>query len=91
MHFTISQITDYIGLLGVIMTLIAYYLLNVNKLASTDLSYLLMNFFGSVGVVISLWIHWNLSAMMLETIWAMISLLGIYRVLVLHKQSKYRK
>lgn len=89
MQLTLSFITDCIGLFGVIITLIAYYLLNVNKLASTDLTYLLMNFFGSVCILISLWVHWNLSAMLLETAWALVSLLGVYRVIVLHKYSKY--
>ncbi len=79
--------SDFIGMVGVVLTLVAYYLLNVNKFASTDLMYLFMNFIGSSLVLVSLMVNWNLSSVVIEGAWALISLLGLYRVLRARKKS----
>lgn len=83
---TFSQYSDLIGMVGVIITLAAYYLLNINKLSSIDRIYLIMNFVGSSLVLLSLCVHWNLSAGVIEGAWALISLLGLYRVMKGRKQ-----
>lgn len=70
-----------VGMVGVFITLLAYFLLNINKMSSEDMHYLLMNFIGSSLVLMSLLVYWNISAIILESAWALVSLLGIYRVL----------
>lgn len=81
MYNYFMQFADHIGILGVILTLIAYYLLNVGKLHSESLVYLLLNLIGSVFLLVSLIFHWNLSSVCIEVAWISISLIGIYRAI----------
>jgi hypothetical protein len=79
MYPTFSYLSNYIGIFGVILTLIAYYLLNINRLSSNNLTYLLLNFFGSWLILFSLIFHWNLSSVVIEIAWISISVIGLYR------------
>lgn len=73
------QFADPIGIFGVILVLIAYYLLTVGKMNALDLSYQLLNLFGSAFILFSLIYTWNLSAVMIESAWIVVSFIGIYR------------
>lgn len=75
----LTNLPDIIGLIGVSIVLIAYYFLNVGKTSSSSMSYLYMNLLGSIMVLISLYYSWNLSSVIIEIAWILISLLGIYR------------
>jgi hypothetical protein len=68
-----------IGNTGVICFLVAYYLSQKGRLAHTGLWYLGLNLAGSIFLLISLLIEWNLSAFVLEAAWALISIGGIYK------------
>lgn len=76
---------DLVGLLGVAITLLAYLLLNLHKLSARDISYSIMNAVGSSLVVYSLLYAWNLAAFVMEFIWLLISLYGIYQALSVRK------
>jgi hypothetical protein len=88
MPLFIVNYANIIGMVGVVITLIAYYLLNINRLSSVDMRYLVMNFVGSSLVLISLLVYWNLSSVVIEASWALISLIGIYRVTRGHHKKK---
>ena len=77
---------DAVGIIGVILLLISYYLLSVNKLSSQTIRYQLLNFFGSGLILFSLFFDWNTAAVIIEISWMIISLIGIYRCLFLSKQ-----
>lgn len=68
---------DLVGNIGVLMMVIAYLLLQLDKLSSSAVSYLLMNAGGAVLVIISLIFHFNLSAFLMEVFWLLISLYGL--------------
>ena len=68
---------DVIGNLGVICFLAAYFLLQKGKIPHTGLWYLGLNLAGSLLLLVSLSIHWNLPAFLLEAAWALISIYGI--------------
>lgn len=70
---------DWAGLLGVALTLIAFYLLQAGRLRGDGLSYQLMNAFGAFAVLLSLLYAFNLSAFVLEGLWLGISIYGIAR------------
>jgi hypothetical protein len=72
---------DLIGLLGVILILIAYYLLQANKYAPSDLGYLKLNIIGSGFMLYSLCFNWNLPAVIIEVMWLVISVWGIYKTI----------
>ena len=70
---------DLIGNIGVVLLMIAYLMLQLNKLRSDDLAYSLMNAAGASLIVISLLVNFNLSAFIMEVFWVLISVVGIYR------------
>ena len=70
---------DLIGNLGVLLMVIAYLLLQLEKLSGSALSYLLLNAIGAILVIISLLFRFNLSAFLMEVFWLLISLYGLAR------------
>lgn len=70
---------DWIGLLGTLMVLGAFFLLQARKLAGTGLVYQLLNLFGAVGILMSLYDHFNISVFFLQIAWILISGYGIAR------------
>ena len=70
---------EIIGWIGMVCLLGAYFL-NANSLiASTAVSYLLMNFFGGVGTAISAKTTKNWPVFVLESMWALIALVHLIR------------
>lgn len=82
-----AEFADILGLVGVGCFLIAYFLLQKERVRYDSGSYLLLNLAGSILVIISLLAHWNLPAFLLEAAWAIISIYGIYK----HVWLKARK
>jgi len=76
---------DLAGFIGVVMIVIAYLLLQLDKLPSSSLSYSLLNAAGALLIIISLIFKFNLSAFIVEVFWFLISLLGLTRSLVSRK------
>jgi hypothetical protein len=70
---------DWAGLVGVALTLLAFFLLQDGRLRGDGLPYQLMNAFGAFAVVLSLLYAFNLSAFVLEALWLAISIYGIAR------------
>lgn len=70
---------DLVGNVGVVVLMIAYLMLQLNKLRSDDLAYSLMNAAGASLIVLSLLVNFNLSALLMEVFWVLISFIGIYR------------
>jgi hypothetical protein len=70
---------DLIGNIGVVLLVTTYLMLQLNKLSSDGLAYSVLNAVGAALIVISLLVDFNLSALVIEVFWVLISLLGIYR------------
>lgn len=75
------DIPDYVGLVGVAITLIAYLLLQVNWMRIEGKSYSLLNAIGSLLILYSLYYHWNTPAAVIELAWLVISLFGLGRLI----------
>ena len=75
-HFTLL---DLVGLIGVGLLLVAYGLTVVGRLDPLRPAALLLNLFGALGILLSLWGAFNLSALVIETAWALIALAGLVR------------
>ena len=71
--------TDFLGNVGVVLIIVAYLMLQLNRINSNSLSYSLLNAFGASLIIISLIFNFNLSAFIMEAIWVVISLFGLYR------------
>lgn len=70
---------DFVGNVGVVVLMVTYLLLQLNRLRSDDLSYSLLNAIGASLIVVSLLVNFNLSALLMEVFWVLISFVGIYR------------
>jgi hypothetical protein len=75
------SLTDFLGNVGVALIIVAYLLLQLNRLNSNALAYSLMNAVGAALVILSLFFNFNFSAFVMEIFWVLISLIGIYRYL----------
>jgi hypothetical protein len=73
---------DLVGNIGVLLMVIAYLLLQLEKLSSSALSYLLLNAVGAMMVMFSLMFRFNLSAFLMEAFWLLITLYGLAKPLL---------
>jgi hypothetical protein len=72
-------VLDLIGNIGVVILIITFLMLQLNKLPSDGLAYSLLNAIGASLIVVSLLFDFNLSALLMEVFWVLISFVGIYR------------
>ena len=73
------NLIDLVGLIGVAMIVVTYLLLQLDKLRSADLAYSVLNALGASLIVASLIVDFNLSALLMEVFWVLISFIGIGR------------
>lgn len=79
LEITFMRHEEVIGLIGVVLVLMMYFLLQIKKIRSEDLVYSLVNFIGSCLILYSLCINFNLPSFIIEIAWLMISAFGIYQ------------
>ena len=73
---------DVVGFIGVLLIVVAYLLLQLDKLPSSSPKYSLLNAGGALLIIVSLIFAFNLSAFIVEAFWFLMSLLGLWRSLV---------
>lgn len=78
---------DLIGNVGVLLMVVAYLLLQLEKLSGSALSYLALNAFGAALVLVSLRYRFNFSAFLMEAFWLLISLFGLTKSLLGKRQG----
>ncbi len=71
-----SDFANVVGLAGVMIVVVSYFLLQIGKVRVDQLRYSLLNAIASILVLISLVAHWNLSSAIIEGFWLLISLYG---------------
>lgn len=72
-----SFMIDVIGIVGVAMVLVTYFLLQSEKIDSKGFLYSFLNLFGALLIVYSLLYNWNLASFIIEIFWVLISLYGL--------------
>lgn len=70
---------DLVGIIGVVIILAAYLLLQLQTMSSTSMSYSMANALGAFLILISLVNEFNLSAFVIESAWLLISVFGLIR------------
>jgi hypothetical protein len=78
---------DMLGIVGDILTILMYFLLQINYISSKNIMYSFVNFVGSVLIVISLLYKWNLPSFIINFFWAILSLLGVFISLKRKKEN----
>jgi hypothetical protein len=79
---------DLAGFIGVLLIVIAYLLLQLDKLPSSSLSFSLLNAAGSLLIILSLIFKFNASAFLIEVFWFLISLIGLSKWLISRKRPR---
>lgn len=74
-----NELSNYIGLIGVTLVLLAYFFIQSKILQPNQISFSLLNLIGACLILVSLCYHWNLSSVIIEIAWISISLTGIYQ------------
>ena len=87
----LDNLSNVIGMVGVIMVLLAYFFSQTGKLTIDSLTFSLSNLIGSILIIFSLVFHWNLSSFIIEIVWCGISLMGLIRVLLRRKKLTSRR
>ncbi len=83
-----AEFSNWVGYVGVALTLYAYYLSLSNKVDHKKYTYSLLNGLGSLCIIFSLFFHLNLPAAIIEGAWIMISFYGIGRVYYYRKYHR---
>lgn len=78
--------TDVVGVIGVFLILVAYAAAALGKLDVKGALSLFANFLGASLILLSLSVDFNLSALLMEGSWALVSLAGLIRLLVLRRR-----
>lgn len=79
--------SDLAGFIGVLLIIVAYLLLQLDKLPSSAPTYSLLNAIGALLVIISLLFNFNLPAFLVEAFWFLISLMGLTRSLLTRRTA----
>ena len=72
-------IPDIIGLIGVALILLAYGLLQFERMAAADWRYSALNGAGALLILVSLYYDFNLPTFVIEVAWVGISAFGLWR------------
>ena len=81
---------DVAGFVGVLLIVIAYLLLQLEKLPSSSLSFSLLNAAGSLLIMLSLIFKFNASAFLIEVFWFLISLIGLSKWHISRKRLRIK-
>ena len=79
---------DFVGLAGVVFVVGSFFLLQAGKLGPLSIGYQLANLFGAIFILLSLYYAPNLSAILLQLVWIVISAFGIVRGLALRRSQR---
>ena len=75
----LTFLPDFIGILGVIVIIAAYILLQLEKIDAKGLLFSLLNTVGAFFIIVSLMYDWNLASFIMESTWMMVSLYGVWK------------
>lgn len=75
-----ASIAQTIGLLGVAIVLVAYWLLASGKVSNHDTRYPWLNIVGTSGILFSLMYQWNLPSVVAQILWIMLSVAALIRI-----------
>lgn len=69
-------IGDAVGIVGVLVIVIAYILMQIDRMDPKGFLFSLLNTLGAIFILISLLYDWNLASFVMEVIWFTLSLYG---------------
>lgn len=88
MSYSLEMLSNFVGILGVILVLLAYFLSQTARVSVDSLKYLGSNLLGSSLITLSLVFHWNLSSFLIELAWSAISIMGMVRIVLQNRLGR---
>jgi len=76
--FISSTTADIIGMIGTLLIVAVYLLMQLNKMDVKGVAFNLINLIGAMLLFISLCVNFNLASMVIEVFWIAASLIGLY-------------
>jgi hypothetical protein len=71
-------LANIIGMIGTLLVVGSYFLMQLDKLDPRGLRFNLINLLGAIFLLLSLLVHFNLASFVIEIFWIAASLIGIY-------------
>lgn len=87
MSVLLFHYSNEIGIVGVVLVLIGYGLLQIDKLKQDSFIFSFINFIGSIFILVSLYYHPNLASVVIEIAWLVISFFGLCKWFYLRRQK----
>lgn len=80
MHLNRNSVIEGLGWYGVVAVVGAYGLLSLGVISANDLSYQLLNLTGAMGIMIDAYKDRNMQPVVLNVVWALIAMVGLWNV-----------
>ncbi len=74
-----NWMSDSVGMLGTLLVVLAYFLLQLERLNPRGLGYNLINLLGATCLLFSLLFTFNLASFVIELFWIAASLIGLWK------------
>ena len=75
------ELHDFLGAIGVVFIVVMYVLLQLGRTDPNRPIFSILNAIGAAFILISLYFDFNLSAALMEGVWFLVSLYGLWRAL----------
>lgn len=85
---TVDLIFNSIGTAGVVLILVAYFMIQSDRIHKHGFAYSFMNLLGAALILISLMHEWNLPSVIMELFWLIISVYGLIKWWKLREKPK---
>ena len=87
MYDFLDAIHNYVGVFGVFLVLLAYFAMQLGKMAHDGVIFSALNFIGSAFIMVSLYFDVNLASVVIEIAWLLISFFGLCRALLFKRST----
>ncbi len=88
MYDLMLALANPLGILGVVLILIGYFLLSTDRWSAKSMRFQLVNCIGAILILYSLFFYWNLSSVVIEVAWIIISIVGMFRIMQDRKRNQ---
>lgn len=76
---------DAIGIIGVFIIIVAYIMMQIDRMNPKGVAFSLLNTIGAIFILISLIYDWNLASFVMEIIWFALSLYGTIKAYLIYR------
>ena len=84
------RVDEIVGYIGIILLLLAYYLVSTKKLDYNSFLYQALNLLGAAGLVINTVVTKSWPSVILNAIWAIIAFVSLFNISLFKKSSLRR-